>query len=498
MARAALAERERRRVGPRQTPAECPRPVFWDGELMAPMDNRMVWRHVLDGGEVPRRLRPMVLAYFGCLHGTGCVERGLGRDQRAVVEPHVGSLRPRPEVEEENSKCLEVHRDGPRREEDLFVRPEGSDVLLLTPFSRACAVQWLQKHGRRFGSRRELQKNKGVAAKRELGQHSDQALRRGIHSCYAEIARQALSSKSAAADASTLGAAQASRPTMLGMSRCDLQRSICHVPESGAKSKGTKNYQEHTKRKVADKEKKTAASGVWGGWTFDKPVMRLGGAAAVRAASLSAATQGSQARRWLGRRQCHVGRGAVKAVVDKAILSQTRRSTQTSRSGSRSDWPLSAGGSALKSVGSSASGSDRPRNVSELPSLQMMLAETALAVKTRFDRGGVCDEDLRKWITAVAFGKVVIVINDDGPFERFRLKPALAHAHDMCFTQKFARAHHILVEITQTIAAAQKSKWSVHVTAPLKNGPLTRQVREINNSESFVRMINAAMVIDKP
>jgi hypothetical protein len=27
---------------------------------------------------------------------------------------------------------------------------------------------------------------------------------------------------------------------------------------------------------------------------------------------------------------------------------------------------------------------------------------------------------------------------------------------------------------------------------------LTRQVREINNSESFVRMINAAMVIDKP
>ena len=82
----------------------------------------------------------MVLTLFGCLHGTGSVERRLGRDKRAVVEPHVGSLRPRPESEVENSMCLELHCDGPRREQDLFVQPPESAVLLITDFSRACAA----------------------------------------------------------------------------------------------------------------------------------------------------------------------------------------------------------------------------------------------------------------------------------------------------------------------------------------------------------------------
>ena len=88
-------------------------------------------------------LRPAVLAYFGCLHGTGSVERGLGRDKRAVVEPHVGSMRPSAEVEGDYSKCLELHWEGPRREQVLFVQSAESGVLLLTVYSRACAVCWL-------------------------------------------------------------------------------------------------------------------------------------------------------------------------------------------------------------------------------------------------------------------------------------------------------------------------------------------------------------------
>ena len=134
MVQLALDERERMRVGPRRTPAEYVRTVDWDVAEPIPVDYWMVWRHVLHGGGVPDRLRPAVLAYFGCLHGTGCVERGLGRDKRAVVEPHVGSLRPSPEIEEDSSKCLELHRDGPRREQHLFVRSAEGDVLLLTVF----------------------------------------------------------------------------------------------------------------------------------------------------------------------------------------------------------------------------------------------------------------------------------------------------------------------------------------------------------------------------
>ena len=90
MVRLALEERSRVRIGPRRTPSEYVRTAAWDVVEPHPIDNRMVWRLVLDGGGVPDRLRPAVLAYFGCLHGTGCVERGLGRDKRAVVEPHVG------------------------------------------------------------------------------------------------------------------------------------------------------------------------------------------------------------------------------------------------------------------------------------------------------------------------------------------------------------------------------------------------------------------------
>ena len=112
----------------------------WDVAEPHPIDNRMVWRLVLEGGGVPDRLRPAVLAYFGCFHGTGSVGRGLGRDKRAVVEPHFGSMRPSAEVEEDSSKCLELHRDGPRRGQDLFIKYAESGVLLLTDVSRACAT----------------------------------------------------------------------------------------------------------------------------------------------------------------------------------------------------------------------------------------------------------------------------------------------------------------------------------------------------------------------
>ena len=134
MARIALDVRDRMRIGPRRGPAEYVRTAAWDLDATPPIDNRMVWRMVLDDGGVPDRLRNLVLAYFACLHGTGCVERGLGLDKRAVVEPHVGSLRPSAEVEEENSSCLELHREGPRREEDLFVPSAECGVLLLTVF----------------------------------------------------------------------------------------------------------------------------------------------------------------------------------------------------------------------------------------------------------------------------------------------------------------------------------------------------------------------------
>lgn len=114
MVKLALGERDRMRIGPRRAPSEHGRTAAWNVAEPHPVDSRVVWRHVLEGGGVPDRLGHAVLAYFGCLHGTGCVERGQGRDKRAVVEPQLWSLRPSAQIEEENSKCLELRRGRPK------------------------------------------------------------------------------------------------------------------------------------------------------------------------------------------------------------------------------------------------------------------------------------------------------------------------------------------------------------------------------------------------
>ena len=467
------------RIGPRRTPLEYVRTAAWDVAEPHTIDNRMVWRLVLDGGGVPDRPRPAVLAYFGRLHGTGCVERGLGRDKRVVVEPHVGSLRPSAEVEEDNSKCLELHRDGPRREHDLFARSAESGVLLLTEFSRACAVRWVETRGRRFGANAKVRKDVGVAGKQALGQQTDAALRRGVRSCFAQIAQEANASKNASRSAAQ--PADASRPTILGEHRNDLVKRIRRTQELETVTKGTKRYRELTKTKAREKDKRRDAAGVWAGWTLDQPVMRLGGAAAVQAASACAAAHGAQARRWMGRTRASPGQ-----VTAAKKGRQVPRRLAAPREEAR---PISVGGVALRSAICPA---PRSSTVKVLPSLSTMRSETAFALKSKLHDGSSAD-DLRKWVVAVAFGKFVHVDSGSGSVERFRLTPALGRAHDMWFTQKFVSRHPELAKITSAIAKGDGSKWRVWPTAPPR-GASSRNALEIDSSASFVRWLHSMMV----
>ena len=485
MVQRALEVRESMRIGPRRAPSEFVRTAAWDVADPHPIDNRMVWRLVLDDGGVPDRLRNLVLAYFACLHGTGCVERGLGLDKRAVVEPHVGSLRPSAEVEEENSSCLELHREGPRREQDLFVPSAECGVLLLTDFSRACATRWLEVHGRRFGANTKVRRDEKVAEKRALGQHTDAALRRGVRSCYAQIAQEANLARSA----SRRAAAGASTPTILGEHRKDLVKRIGEMQEHETITKGTKKYRNFTKTKAMEKEKKRATAGVWAGWALDRPVMRLGGAAAVHAASSSAAAHGAQARRWLGR-TCK-SPGQVKAAkttlvprcpappLDGAIPGQVKaaQGTQVPR---RPAAPLEE--ARPKSVGGVL-----PRR----PALRTMRSESALAVKSKLGDGTSAD-DLRRWIVAVAYGKPVLVDSGRGPVERCRLKPALGRVYNIRFTQKFASRHPELEKLTSEIAECDGSKWRVWSCG--SPGAPRRNAVEIDSSASFVHLLRSMMV----
>ena len=110
-----------------------------------------------------------------------------------------------------------------------------------------------------------------------------------MRSCYAEIAKEANGSRAGA----RLGAA---RPTTLGERRADLADNVRKLQGLGAVSGGTQRYRAHTKDKARQKQQKRAAGGVWAGWALDPPVMRLGGVAAVQAASLCAGAHGAQAK----------------------------------------------------------------------------------------------------------------------------------------------------------------------------------------------------------
>ena len=327
----ALLERRRMRTMPRRAPSERVRTAAWNTEDPDPMDNRIVWRVLLDDGTVPERFQPVVRAYLACLYSTGSVERGLGRDKLAVVEPHVGSSRPSPEIEEENSKCLELHREGPRREEDLFVRRDDEfDILLLNDFSRACASLWLETRGRRFGANSKARKDKGGAAVRER-KHTDAALRRGVRERYAQIAREANTHHNAPSSL----AADATQRTIFGETRRKLMLAArLTVGDDSKPSKGTKRYREDTEKKASEKSHAKDAEGVYAGWSAGRVIMRVGGAMAVTARDRNGARHAATARRWM---QKNTVRAAKKQTVGTASRGQAprRRSAAAAREPAR-------------------------------------------------------------------------------------------------------------------------------------------------------------------
>ena len=318
----------------------------------------------------------------------------------------------------------------------------------------------------------------GVASKRALGQQTDAALRRGVRSCYVQIAKEANVSRNACLDA----AGDASRPTTLGVHRKDLVKGIKRMQESETVTKGSKRYRELTKTKAREKEKKRAKNEARAGWTLDRLVMRLGGAAAVQAASACAAAHGAQARRWLGARRTRASPGQVKAAKGGQVPRRLAAPREEAR-------PISVGGVALRSAICPA---PRSSTVKVLPSLSTMRSETALAVKSKLHDGSSAYA-LRNWVVAVAFGKFVHVDSGLGSVERFRLTPALGRAHDMWFAQKFVSLHPELAKITSAIAKGDGSNWRVWPTSPPRGGS-SRNALEIDSSASFVRWLRSMMV----
>ena len=172
--------------------AECPSVVGAEAveglgddgdDAVITFDNRQRWGVALARGRCPGELPQLVHWYISILDNTGAVERDLG----TLLRHHQAHVGPSPETLQ---NVFLVSLDGPRSEEELLTsavlrqseagsgmsdRSQPSDfnallscaetaldraammpgreyALRLTPFSEACAREWLRRHGRRFGT----------------------------------------------------------------------------------------------------------------------------------------------------------------------------------------------------------------------------------------------------------------------------------------------------------------------------------------------------------
>ena len=123
--------------------------------------------------------------------------------------------------------------------------------------------------------------------------------------------------------------------------------------------------------------------------------------------------------------------------------------------------------------------------------LGTMRSESALAVKSELGRGTSAD-DLRRWVVAIAYGKLVLVDSGRPPVERVRLKPALGRVYNLRFTQNFIGRHPDLETLTSTIARCEGSKWRVWPSD--SPGAVSRNAVEIDSRASFVHLLRSMRV----
>ena len=237
-------------------------------------------------------------------------------------------------------------------------------------------------------------------------------------------------------------------------------------------TRGTKRYRELTQTKARDKDQWRVRAGAWAGWTLDRPVMRLGGAAAAQAASACAAAPGAQARRWLTRTRSSSGKG--RAAKGKKVPRRPAAPREEAR-------PISVAGA------STPRGPTRSAMRTLQATLSTMKELPVLVVRSELHAAS-SEDDLRKWVVAVAFGKLVHTQCSLGNFTRTRFARALDREQNVWFTPRFVRRHAELAKITSAIAAVGGSKWRVWPTAP-PMGASSRSTEVIDTSASFVRWL---------
>ena len=219
------------------------------------VDNRLLWVTALEasqGQQSPlKEFGPLIAFYVAITDGTGNVERLLGM-HASFLEHHVGA--PDSDMSE---VCLEVAREGPRTEEEIFTKDrQRPGVLLFTDWSRRCAQLWRGLHGRRFACYKErVDKGKRHTGLRWHG--SMKAVARMQESATKALVKMAREDDVARAAEE----GERPRPTVVGIERGKLMRRA-QMREVAAPTKALLNFRKTT---ATRKDMKSKAS-TWAGF----------------------------------------------------------------------------------------------------------------------------------------------------------------------------------------------------------------------------------------
>ena len=437
------------------------------------VDNRLAWRSALRSATFPKPLVDATLFYLATWDGTGAVERGLGQDA-AIQKQHVGRRAHECQDADLYSGLLEMHLDGPQTEETMFKSRDG--VLLLTDFSRSCAQQWLFQHGRRFSCYKvRADVGRKTPSRRRGTDKAVQLLARAAYASQLKMAQDDMAS------ASTPGGQARSRCTVLGVDRSRLMATVSRLAKQPA-GKKTVNFRDATAKKLAEKK----AASIWCGWSDTLPKPRLGGAAALQAATRSAATQALRAKMWMSAKARTQSRAVKQAPSASRTASSSSSKMCTKQPGvGLGGWkrraqsqpaahgaPVHATKRACSSVRSTlAKGADSSASTPGGPSLAKTQAHYDIDQSLEsIIRRRVTEPDtitLLSWLKAISTGGMVSCEKQKMLLQRACAGPSLS----LTMSKNFQERHRSLAAAMRTAAANSKGKWAFNKTGTSAQKP---------------------------
>ena len=203
--------------------------------------------------EVPIRF------YLSMRDGTGDVERGLGR-LAAIQHCHQGAEETDISYAE---ACLELVLEGPQSENLWFTQSEGSNTLLLTPFSRSCSQLWLSLFKRRFGCQQQQRKDVGA---RRWGRLT--GTMQAVKLFHVEATERLMAQARSDQAAENI---HLDRATVVGLSRAAVANDKTAALEA---NKGIKSFRKTTEDRAKDKQQFR----LWKGLAATPPKLRTAGA----------------------------------------------------------------------------------------------------------------------------------------------------------------------------------------------------------------------------